>query len=236
MITRETIDGREVVVAYLRPAADGHSFDSVEPSAATLIKVMWPDGGVSFMVPEPDDHAQFYSEDQPRVPAGEPGGGEWGSVGVSTAHMSEKALRAKANAKLNDETIQRWSEANEREVAALIHASATTSHLNDPLDVRATLGGVRHGFEVKSLYTNTNDKVTVRGAALAAKLQAGHDENRRLHTIVVDERRTYKGAGAVPHLYSGHRLYYHAGVGSFRVGSMTRIRDAAHLRTLMRAK
>ena len=179
---------------------------------------------------------RFYSEAQPRVAAGEPGGGEWGdggaAAGIATAHLSEKAVRAKDNAKLNDTEIQRWGERNEDGVVALV-GKGETSKLADPLDVRVTLGNARHGVEVKSLFTNTNDKITTRGPALEAKLQAGRDENRRLHTVVFDERSAYVGKGAVPNLYSGHRIYYHAGVGSFRLGSMTPVRDGAHLRQLM---
>jgi len=80
--------------------------------------------------------------------------------------------------------------------------------------------GKMHGVEVKTLVDNKNNKITMHPSSRARKTAWAHSHHARLHTVVVDSR-------------AKNKLYYHKGVGSFRMGSLQPVSSAAHLRRLM---
>ena len=80
------------------------------------------------------------------------------------------------------------------------------------------------------MINNTNDKITMRKAAVAKKEHWARQHHASIHTVVVDDRGELGNPG-----YSGHRLYYAKGHGSFRLGGMIKVTSPAHLRELLAA-
>ena len=77
--------------------------------------------------------------------------------------------------------------------------------------------GIEHGFEVKSLVDNKNNKITMHKSSLQRKKEwLAEKPNRRIHTVIFDSRDTFNG-GAGKDTYSGRKTYYREGVGSFRL-------------------
>jgi hypothetical protein len=161
----------------------------------------------------------FYSGSQPRDDHG-----RWTSGGESK--LSDRAQRALASHKPSTAAKQRWAEKNESAVARMLGGKTTDD--NNPADVTARSGGQLHGVEVKTLLDNKNDKITVHPESRARKGAWAKADGARLHTVVFDDRNRFGTPG-----HSGHRLYYHEGVGAFRLAGMTPVRDAAHLRSLV---
>ncbi len=79
-----TVEGRDAVVAYLAFEMGG-GFREVAPAEATLIKVIFADGGMKFYTPIREKGEKFYSEDQPRDERGR--WTETGAGGVPYGHM-----------------------------------------------------------------------------------------------------------------------------------------------------
>lgn len=159
-----------------------------------------------------------FDPDQPRDEAGRfASGGGGGAATAERPRLSARAQRALATHKPSTAAKQRRAEASEAAVSRMVGGRGTGD--NNPVDV--VVGG--HGVEVKTLVDNSNDKVTMHPDSRDRKERWARREGKRLHTVVVDARP--RGGGQV---------YYRAGVGSFRLASMTPVRDAAHLRRLMR--
>jgi hypothetical protein len=70
------------------------------------------------------------------------------------------------------------------------------------------------GIEVKTLVNGKNEKITMSKDALGRKLAEQRADGIKAYTVVVDRR-----AGGL----SGRATYYYReGLGSFRLGSMTK--------------
>lgn len=82
MIERQTIDGRQAFVAYVKG-----DFEPCDAADATLIKVIFDDGGMLFLTPQ--DEAKKYSPDQPRDDHGRFGEGS----GLPQAKLVSRTLR-----------------------------------------------------------------------------------------------------------------------------------------------
>ena len=102
--------------------------------------------------------------------------------------------------------------AAERLVQSIVGGTGTDDNL--PVDV--TVG--KNGIEVKSLIDNGNNKITMHPDSLARKTAWAKENKSALHTVVVDTK-------------SG-KMYYRAGVGSFRIGTMQQV-SAPELRALV---
>lgn len=74
MIWQETIDGRPATVASLTS-----DFAPADTKDAPILRVLFDDGGSLWLVDPAMRPVGKYNPDQPRVPAGEPGGGQFGS-------------------------------------------------------------------------------------------------------------------------------------------------------------
>jgi hypothetical protein len=112
---------------------------------------------------------------------------------------------------------QHAEENNERELAAAIGGYATRG--SAPVDVVVTRGGQPVcGVELKTLVTQGNDKITMKSDAMARKLEWSGKHAAPLHTVVFDDRDMISGRGE-------RRIYHRFGVGSFRIGNMTPVRD-----------
>lgn len=152
--------------------------------------------------------------------------GEKGGSGGGESARSEKSLRAlKAFIPIHAES-QRYAENNELKVRSMIGGKRTEG--NAPVDVVTSIGGKTKGIEVKTMVNNTNDKITMRKDAMEKKAFWAASNHASVHTVVLDDR------GKLGHSsYSGHSLYHAKGYGSFRLGSMTKVQSAAHLKKLL---
>jgi hypothetical protein len=122
---------------------------------------------------------------------------------------------------------QTYAKGNEFMFAKRIEGKAFAD--NGPVDVEMKLGGKTHGIELKTVTHGKNDKLTMKGEALARKT-AYQKEGNELHTVALDHRDKF---GETPELHSGHEIYYKRGAGSFRLGSMHKVKDMAELKKLM---
>lgn len=165
--------------------------------------------------------------------AGRPGAvGGSGEGGGGQKVRNEKSLRAlKAFVPIHAEA-QRHAEANEVSIRRMVTApgwKATRTDDNLPVDVIIKLPDGRvAGIEVKTIINGKNDKITMRTAAIDKKDKWSKSNHASVHTVVVDDRERLGNGN-----YSGHRLYYRRGTGSFRVGAMIPVRNAAHLKELL---
>lgn len=136
---------------------------------------------------------------------------------------SQRALKAFVPA---DAKAQQHAEANELEVRSIIGGTRTDDNL--PVDVVTNVGGKVKGVEVKTIINGRNNKITMRKAAIEKKVKWARSNRGTVHTVVLDDRGRLGNKG-----YSGHRVYYRKGTGSFRLGAMTKVKDSSHLRQLM---
>lgn len=84
---------------------------------------------------------------------------------------------------------------------------------NAPFDIVHTVNGKRHGIEVKAIISQKNDKITQKGEAINRKMAyAKANKIKGVHTVAVD----YRGKTPV--------VYHREGVGSFRLGNMTKVK------------
>jgi len=115
---------------------------------------------------------------------------------------------------------------------ALIHEKTGGTKVGGkaPVDVVTKFGGRTQGIEVKSLTKQDNDKITMRRDALERKADWTKENKAPIHTVVVDWRDK---SHPDPSKYSGHRIYFRAGTGSFRLGSMIKVQSSAHLKQLL---
>jgi len=145
-----------------------------------------------------------YSEEQPRVPAGGAGGGEFASPGATGGKQrSEKALRALKNFVPTTKADHAKAELQEQRLARGLGLERTGD--NQPFD----LVGNKVAVELKTLISNTNDKITMRKDALQRKVEAAKSMKAKMYTVVADAR-----AGST-------KYFVREGVGSFRLSSMT---------------
>lgn len=156
---------------------------------------------------------------------GEKGGsGEGGSVPDKV--RNERSLRALKAFVAADATTQRYTENNELYIRTLVGGKRTDDNL--PVDVITSVAGRTKGIEVKTMVNNTNDKITMRKDAIEKKVSWGRSNHASVHTVVLDDRGKLGNPG-----YSGHRIYYAKGSGSFRLGGMTKVTSTAHLKELL---
>jgi hypothetical protein len=153
---------------------------------------------------------------------------------VEKQPKNPKVARAIKSHKPATKEKQQWAERNETVILGLLGGNSMTTGDNKPTDVNMNVGEKLHGVEVKTFLDNKNSKVTMHKDSRERKLAWAKKNRAKLHTIVVDDRdrfkaKTGKGSGN----YSGHRLYYREGVGSFTLDSMIKVESPKHLKELM---
>ena len=84
------------------------------------------------------------------------------------------------------------------------------------------------GIEVKTMIDNDNDKITMRKGAVEKKTAWMRRNHASVHTVVVDDRDKFGNKN-----FSGHRLYYRRGFGSFRLVNMIKVESPEHLKRLL---
>lgn len=151
--------------------------------------------------------------------------------GKPPEYVSEKARRAAENQNKTDKTVQDYTKNNEHVMAKRLGGKSFPD--NDPADIHVTLkDGSMRGLELKTLTHGKNDKVTMKGSALARKVGLQKETGNTMYTLVADHRDRFEG-GKNKHLYSGNELYLKAGTGSFRVGTMYPVKNIAEAKRLV---
>ena len=146
----------------------------------------------------------------------------------------ERAERAKATYRVSDKLAQDQGDKRARDVATWTGMKLTGD--NEPMDaVARTARGQMCGIEVKCLTRQSNDKITMHPESLARKNGWAKKNRASTFTVVIDDRDDFEG-GKHADKYSGHQIYMQRGFGSFRLGSMVKIRDSMQLRDIIRGK
>lgn len=149
--------------------------------------------------------------------------------------QSDKAKRAKANHKMVDKVIQRYSEeTNEPRFAKAIGGKSFPD--SEPVDVaiESPEGGFEHGVELKTLVDNSNSKLTMDSYSQIRKIVWEKTHGATFHTVVSDDQKVFNAKGEGVHDDSQRKYYYRRGVaGSARVGNMYECKDEAELKKLM---
>jgi hypothetical protein len=125
--------------------------------------------------------------------------------------------RAIAGYKATNAAEQREADRTEIEMSKATGIPRTGDNL--PFD----LHGKGVGIEVKTLLSNSNDKITMHKDAIERKIRAAKENKLKVFTVVVDKR----GGGRPAY-------YLRKGVGSFRIGNMERINSLRELRQRVR--
>jgi hypothetical protein len=142
-----------------------------------------------------------------RRPRGVAGGGEWTTIGggpITDLVPSEKmktALRAQVHCGVEKQTI-----ADEQERITSKGIGIPRTKDNSAFDFR----NKKTGVELKTMVDSRNGKITMSKAALGRKMAEAKSEHLKTYTVVADKRS------------GGTQYYVKEGLGSFRVGSMTR--------------
>lgn len=155
--------------------------------------------------------------------------------------QSEKSARAAANVKVVKADIQQYSEEKNEPVLAngLKDANRNQNAMslrdNEPVDAVVVRDGkIEHGVELKTMVDNGNNKITMKESALARKRQWVKDNKATFHTVVFDDQKVFNAGGEGIHgPASARSIFYKRGAGSFRVGSMHRVKNMNELRSLI---
>jgi hypothetical protein len=165
-------------------------------------------------------------EDEARIPSGEPGAGEWTSGGAGavkeemSAETRERVERAKSSAVRTGQQEQAIADRSEKVLSEAIGIPRTPD--NAAFDLRNDDVGI----EVKTLVNGKNEKITMSKTALGRKIAEQRADELKAYTVVVDRR-----TGG---LHGQATYYYREGLGSFRLGSMTKT-TLSELRGIVRS-
>lgn len=158
--------------------------------------------------------------------AGGPGSGrhkEFPSV-APTAHrpsLSLKQQNAIDTYKPADKAIHKTAGIGEQLVRQAVGGVPTADNM--PMDVLSRDG--KYGLEVKTLTTQENNKITMHPASLRRKYAWAAKNKAKIGTVVLDMRHGVKSPSAV---------YFHGGVGSFRLHNMILLNGLSDLKKMMR--
>lgn len=158
--------------------------------------------------------------------------GDDGVITKGPAHLIGKAPGAKSRvtpmtkseiASANTNTAKKGEQAIAEQTEHELSAGLGMPKMpdNKPFDLQTKTVGV----EIKTLISNTNDKITMSKSALAKKAAEVKSAGlKKTFTVVADKRS------------STTKYFIRAGVGSFRIGSMTEVADHAGLASFMRKR
>ncbi len=153
-----------------------------------------------------------YSPDQPRA-----SNGEFGSGGGARPRGSDRVERARKSFVLIGTKEQATADKTEQKLADALGVPRTRD--NSAFDLRNDDVGI----EVKTLLSNTNDKITMNKSALGRKLGEAAAEGLRTFTVVADMRGR-----------TNAQYYVTDRLGSLRLGGMTKV-SLKELRDMVRA-
>lgn len=81
-------------------------------------------------------------------------------------------------------------------------------------------GPALHGIELKTMVDNSNNKITMKGDAIARKRKWERQNKAVCHTVVIDDHAVFNANGPGQHDKTKRKIYYRRGYGSFRVNGM----------------
>lgn len=136
---------------------------------------------------------------------------------AAEAEALTKADIAKLNYRGGTKHEQDIADVTEKELAEQLGMPRTAD--NKPFDLQTKTLGV----EVKTMVSNSNDKITMNKEARLRKEAEAKAKKLKTFTVVVDKRDL-----------SNPRYFIKAGFGSFRVGSMTEVPSATALKGFMK--
>lgn len=167
------------------------------------------------------------------IPIGDKSGGSEISTGEKTPSASVKSMLAKQSAVYVGADIQRYSEEhNEPILAAGVKGLSLRD--NEPVDVIVLRKGkVTHGVELKTMVSNSNNKITMKASAMERKAGWVKEHGAPYHTVVFDDHAVFNSGGKGEHDDDKRQIYYRRGFGSFRVNAMHPVKDMAELNRLM---
>ena len=136
--------------------------------------------------------------------------GRWSGGGSGKDKtVSDRVQRARDSRVVTAKSSQDIATRSEKVLSAALGIPVTAD--NAPFDLRND----EVGIEVKTLVNGKNEKITMSKAAIGRKLAEQRADGIKVHTVAVDRR-----TGGL----KGKATYYHReGVGSFRLGSMTKV-------------
>lgn len=143
---------------------------------------------------------------------------------------SSKAELAKATHKPSTKAKQDHAKANQDVVAKGIGGQVVQD--NAPTDVIVKHEAGVHGVEVKTMLDNDNDRIKMNKGAYDRKAKWCAETGSTLHVSATDDRDVFDG-GANAHQFSGNKLYYKRGGGSFALSGMHPCKDQAEFRAMM---
>lgn len=157
-----------------------------------------------------------------------------GVVTVTESQPSSRAAIAKANYKATEKDKQDHAENNEVLLASKIGGKSLSD--NEPMDVVIGHSGdkTEHGIEVKTILDSgkVNAQISMKPEAIARKAEWSKAQSATVHTVVIDDRNTFRD-GAHKENYSGNRLYYRRATGNLTINSMYAVKNYAELKTLI---
>jgi hypothetical protein len=142
------------------------------------------------------------------ISAGGPGSGRHRGFSIEKPKLSLRQQRALVHYIPTTKADHASADTGEQMVREAVHGQRTADNM--PFDVLAG----KHAIEVKAMLHQSNDKITMRKAALQRKYGWAAKNNATPHTVVLDMRNGATTPNAV---------YYRQGVGSFRMGSMQQL-------------
>lgn len=167
-----------------------------------------------------------------------PGGGEKAEEkkGREPAEEKPNDRAARAKASYNPSTAEKQRESDKFEAKVANAIGAKRSDDNRPLD---NFVDEKHGVELKVMHNQKPDgkspgRVNMRPDSRARKeAWAAAEKGRDVHTVLIDNRDKFAD-GAHAEKYSGHHIYYAPGVGAFRMEKMTKVKNYADLKQIIK--
>jgi hypothetical protein len=150
-----------------------------------------------------------------------------GRGGRGGGGKNARKRRALKTHKPSTKKKQDHAEKNEVQLAKKI--GGIKSGDNDVIDVSVAKKGVLHGIELKTMLDNGNDKITMHPESRRRKEVWAKRKDREVHTVVLDDRDKFGNKDQ----HSGHRIYYKAGVGAFRLGKMRKVKNFDELNKIL---
>lgn len=136
-------------------------------------------------------------------------------------NLNERSVRAIAAYKPVTDQMRKDATAKELEVARALGAQWLSD--NEPPDTVKVIGKRRIGIDVKTMFDNGNDKLTVEQSSNFNKvkwIRSGQGDS--MHTVIID--------------HNTGDIYYKRGYGSYRVPSMYKVSNYQELNRLIELK
>lgn len=142
---------------------------------------------------------------------------------------ADKVKLAKTHAVRVDTKIQRFTEEhNQVWLARKLGGRPTIGSKPYDLETRSAI------IELKTLFSNTNDKITMDSYSQVLKLKSEEESGKKYHTIVIDAREAWNQNNPSKIDYTKFVYYYRHGIaGSARLANLYRVKTLSELKQLL---